>query len=121
MVKQISLSVTSKKQKYYNQYNNECIAARKAQQADYVAATAAMMDNNWSPIDDINRETEEILINTLRNINSGLEVIVDTLLGLWKTEQSVEKENENDNKERNYNEDDNDDNIMNDDNSERVK
>ena len=103
------------KQKYYDEYNNKCIAARKAQQADYVAVTAAIMDNTLSPIDTINRETEEILIDTLRNVNSGLEEIVNTLLGLWKTQQSVEKENENDNKERNYDEDDdgNDDNNMN--------
>ena len=74
------------RQKYYKEYDNKCTAARKAKTADFVAATATMIANTWTPNDDSNREVKEnTFIDTIRNIkeNDGLEKdIADTLLRL---------------------------------------
>ena len=37
-----------KRQKYYNEYDNEYTAAQKAESADYVAVIAIMIANIWT-------------------------------------------------------------------------
>ena len=105
------------RQKYYDEYLNECTAARKsekadyvaatdeynnectaARRADYVAATATMIANTWIPNYDSYREAKEnMIIDTLRNSkdDDGLgKDTADALLILWKTKQCGETTNQ---------------------------
>ena len=72
-----------------DEYNNECTAVWKAKRADYVAVTATMIANTWTLNDDSNREAEEnTIIDTLRNSKDDDGLGKDTanaVLILWKT------------------------------------